>query len=82
MMWEEITRIRELPLKENLTANLGGQFWTRLDELQADIEEYGYRVLEINDEYVVVENDTGDGEDDVILYLGHANTTIWIERVR
>lgn len=82
MTRQEITRIRELPLKENLMENLGGQFWTRLNELQEDIEEYGYRVLEINDEYVVVENDTDDDEDEVILYLGHANTTIWIERVR
>ena len=82
MMWEEISRIRELPLKENLMENLGGQFWTRLEELKEEIEEYGYRVLEINDEYVVVENDTDDDEEEVVLYLGHANTTIWIERVR
>lgn len=82
MMWEEINRIRELPLKENLMENLGGQFWTRLEELKEEIEEYGYRVLEINDEYVVVENDTDDEEEETVLYLGHANTTIWIERVR
>ena len=82
MMWEEISRIRELPLKENLMENLGGQFWTRLEELKEEIEEYGYRVLEINDEYVVVENDTDDEEEETVLYLGHANTTIWIERVR
>ena len=82
MMWEEINRIRELSLKENLMENLGGQFWTRLEELKEEIEECGYRVLEINDEYVVVENDTDDEEEETVLYLGHANTTIWIERAR
>lgn len=61
---------------------LGGQFWTRLDEMIEDIEEYGYHVTAANDEYIVVENDTYDEESEVILYLGHANDTIWIERVR
>lgn len=72
-------KIYELPLKENLLANLDGQFWTRLDELKEDIQEYGYRVLEINDECVVVENDTEDDEEETVLYLGHAGSTLWVQ---
>ena len=62
--------------------NLGRDFWTRLEEMVEDIQEYGYRVLEANDEYIVVENDTDDEDEETILYLGHANTTIWIESAR
>jgi hypothetical protein len=80
--WNEIKRISELPLRDNLMENLGHEFWTRLDELVGDIEEYGYRVTDFCDEYVVVENDTEDESTEVILYLGHANTTIWIERAK
>ena len=80
MDWKETERIRSLPLEENLRENLGGSFWTRLDELVADIEEYGYTVSDFCDEYVVVENDTEDDGTVAILYLGHANTTIWIEK--
>ena len=80
--WNEIERIRNLPMKENLIENLGHQFWTRMDELTDDIREYGYTVTDWCDEYVVVENDTEEDGEDVVLYLGHANSTIWIENVR
>ena len=74
--------LRNLPLDEWFIEVMGREFWTRLDEMVADIEEYGYTVLDANDEYIVVDNDTADDADETILYLGHANTTIWIERVR
>ena len=74
--------LRNLPMNRWFEEVMGHEFWTRLEEMVEDIEEYGYRVLEANDEYVVVENDTADDEDEVILYLGHANSTIWIDRAR
>lgn len=40
---------------------LEGEFWTRLPELKEDIEDLGYTVDEINQEYVVVS--TTDDED-------------------
>lgn len=58
----------------------GNQFWTRLDEMVEDIEEYGCEVLGSNDEYIVICNP--DEDEETVLYLGHANTTIWIERIR
>lgn len=71
-----------MAMREWFLENLGRDFWTRLEEMVEDIQEYGYRVLEANDEYIVVENDTEDDDGETVLYLGHANTTIWIERVR
>lgn len=77
-----IHELRELPLDKWMEEELGHDFWTDLDEMVEDIEEYGYTVLEACDEYIVVENDTKDEADAVILYLGHANTTTWIESTR
>ena len=74
--------LRGLPMNRWFEEVMGCEFWTRLEEMVEDIMEYGYHVLEANDEYVAVENDTDDYESEVILYLGHANSTIWIERVR
>lgn len=42
---------------------LDGEFWTRQQELTADIEELGYQIEEINTEYVVVSSD--EDEDNV-----------------
>lgn len=69
-------------MKQWFEDEMGNQFWTRLDEMVEDIEEYGYTVLEADDECIVVDNDTEDAEDETILFLGHANNTIWIERIR
>lgn len=74
--------LRELPMNKWFEEVMGHEFWTDLSEMVEDIEEYGYNVQEAYDEYIVVENDTEDEADAVILYLGHANTTIWIERTR
>lgn len=73
---------KELTMAEWFMDEMGNDFWTRLDELVSDIEEYGYRVLEANDEYITVENDTDDDADETLLYLGHANSTMWIEKAR
>ena len=77
-----MAQLRELSMDEWFMEEMGNQFWTRLDELVEDIREYGYRVTEANDEYVVVENDTADEADETLLYLGHANSTIWIESAK
>ena len=63
----------------DLERAVGREFWTRLEEMVEDIEELGYTVDEANDEYMAV-TDSDDRE--YTLYLGHANTTIWVERIR
>lgn len=68
---------------EKLAMAVTDEFWTRLDEMVEDIEALGFEVEESYDEYIVVVNpEDEDDEADVILYLGHANTTIWVERIR
>ena len=54
-------------------------FWTNLGEMVADIEEAGYEVAEANNEYLAI---VFEDEEEMIVYLGHANRTIWIERIR
>lgn len=57
-----------------------GLFWTREDEMVEELEELGFSVDDVNGEYVSV---YGENEEAIyILYLGHANTTMWVERVR
>ena len=55
-------------------------FWTRLDEMCEDLEDLGYIVMEANGEYISIIADEDDEE--YILYLGHANETIWVYNVR
>lgn len=61
---------------------VGREFWTQLNEMVEDIEDLGYEVEEANDEYIAVVAEDDDDEQTFILYLGHANTTIWVERIR
>lgn len=57
---------------------LENEFWTRKNEMVEDINEKGYEVVEFNDEYVIIEN-----EDETLeLILGHANSTMWVEKIR
>lgn len=66
---------------ESVMMDLGGMFWTRKSEMVEEIEELDYSVCEANNEYLVVTDDQDDCAE-YILYLGHANTTMWIEKVR
>lgn len=70
----------------SIEAFVNGRFWTNLDEMVEDIEKFGFTVWMANDEYIVIDIDTDDDDDDddvghAILYLGHANSTMWVERV-
>lgn len=79
-----------MSIAERIEQELVGAFWTRIDELVQDIEELGYNVTAAYDEYIVASQDEDDGyiiaddeeENEVIIYLGHANTTMWIEKIR
>lgn len=62
--------------------NVCNQFWTRQNEMMEELEDLDYSVLEINHEYVVVADLQDEDEEEYILYLGHANSTMWIETVR
>ena len=71
-----------LDMIERIEMDLEGLFWTRQDEMIEEIEELGYLVTEDNSEYVVVEAEDDEEDNSFILYIGHANSTMWIERVR
>lgn len=62
--------------------DLGRQFWTRMDEMLDEIEEAGYPVEFMTEEYVVIRASDEDDAEEYILYLGHANTTMWIENIK
>lgn len=62
---------------EKVEMNVAGLFWTKTDEMVEDLEELGYYVEDVNEEYVVV----NDGNDLYIMYLGHANKTMWVQKV-
>ena len=57
------------------------EFWTRLEELVEHLEECGQNVLEANDEYIVCTDKDEEDAEESILYLGHANKTIWVDRI-
>lgn len=64
---------------EEKVNELASEFWTRKNEMEASIEDAGLYVAESNDEYVTV---AAEGIDEqAVLYLGHANETMWIERI-
>lgn len=65
---------------EMVIEKVGRSFWTREDEMIEELEENGYEVTEVTGEYVVIEDQ--EDEEEYILYLGHANSTMWVERVR
>lgn len=67
---------------ERVEMDLAGIFWTRQEEMVEELEELDYYVNEVNWEYVAVTDGHDDEEHSYILYLGHANSSMWIERVR
>jgi hypothetical protein len=63
--------------------NVYGNFWTDENEMIKELEEMGYEVLEVNGEYVSISAEEDDEEDkEFVLYLGHANTTMWVEKIK
>lgn len=62
--------------------NVCNRFWTRQNEMMEELEDLDYSVLEINHEYVVVADLQDEDKEEYILYLGHANSTMWIETIR
>lgn len=67
---------------EKVEMNVCNQFWTRQNEMMEELEDLDYSVLEINHEYVVVADLQDEDEEEYILYLGHTNSTMWVENVR
>ena len=67
---------------KGIESALNGRFWTRMDEMLDEIEEAGYPVEFMTEEYVVIRASDEDDAEEYILYLGHANTTMWIENIR
>lgn len=67
---------------ERVEMDMSGKFWTRQNEMVEELEELDYEVTEIGYEYVAVTDLRDEDEAEYILYLGHANSTMWVERVR
>lgn len=67
---------------EKVMMNVEGKFWTRQDEMVEELESLDYEVTYTSYEYVAVTDLQDEDETEYILYLGHANTTMWIESVR
>lgn len=67
---------------ERVEMDMSGKFWTRQNEMVEELEELDYEVTEINGEYAAVIDLHDEDEAEYILYLGHANSTMWVERVR
>lgn len=56
-------------------------FWTSQEEMVKEIEELGYSVSEVNYEYMILSDDDDD-EQEYVIYIGHANSTMWVEKIR
>ena len=67
---------------KQIEMTIGGDFWTDIHEMADDLEDLGYRVEDYNDEYAVIMDPEEEDEQEFILYLGHANKTMWVEKIR
>ena len=70
---------------ESIESKVNGLFWTREAEMVEELEELGFEVGYTCGEYVEI-TATEDEDDDegttYLLYLGHANDTMWVESIR
>lgn len=66
------------PQYYKLYDKLDHQFWTRLPELQEDIEDLGYIVDDINGEYIIIATDEGD-EEALQVFLGGTSRTFTLD---
>lgn len=64
---------------QELRNSLEGEFWTRLPEIVADIEELGYDVLEANGEYIVVAPKDEDDDSQMQIPLGGTARTMTLD---
>lgn len=61
--------------------NLDGKFWTRQEEMVEEIEALDYEVISLGWERLIVIDLQEDDEIEYILYIGHANRTMWVKSV-
>ena len=61
--------------------NMMRNFWTRLEDLAAELEDNGIEVIDQCGEYTVVLDEENEDEE-ILIYTGNARNTIWIESVR
>ena len=59
-----------------------GKFWTRQNEMIAELESLGYEAIEIGGTQVVVVDTYDEDEPEIILDIGMANRTMWIQSAR
>lgn len=63
---------------QEIMESMERNFWTELEELVEDLKDAGLEVTDFSEEYVAV---ASEDDEESLLYLGHANRTIWIEKV-
>ena len=66
---------------DKVLMDVEGKFWTRQNEMVEELEELDYEVVALCHEYVSVVDLRDDGEVEYILYLGHANSTMWVQKL-
>ena len=69
-------------MKNCIENDLCGCFWTRMDEMLDEIEEAGYPVEFMTEEYVVILGSEEEDSQEFILYIGSAGRTMWIQSVK
>ena len=68
-------------VEEDLTA--GNDFWTRDDDMVADVEDLGYSVVSSpNGEYFTVIDENDESDSEFIVYYETAGSSRYITRVR
>lgn len=67
---------------EKIMMNVDGKWWTRQNEMIEELEDMDYEVTAVCGEYVAVTDLQDEDEHEYILYLGHANSTMWVESAK
>ena len=67
---------------EKVMMNVEGKFWRSLSEMVEELESLDYEVTYASYEYLNVIDLQDEDEAEYTLYLGHANTTMWVESVK
>ena len=76
---EEASMKKETAIRK-LRAEVRGMWWTRFEEMNEDLEELGYEIVDSCGERVWIV-DPSEEDVEIALRIGQANTTIWIDDV-
>ena len=61
--------------------NFKNEWYGRIEDLEADIKDEGYDILESNREYITFEDPDSDEDTQYVAYLAGTESTIVVERI-